>query len=99
MERQITNGTAADAFSPDEPCTRAQIVTFLWRAAGEPTPAGEDLPFRDVPEDAYYAQAVCWAVEQGITLGTDSTHFSPDRFCTRAEMVTFLHRAGTAPTD
>ena len=92
VERRITNGTAADAFSPDEQCTRAQIAAFLFRAAESPETAG-DLPFVDVPARAYYADAVRWAAEQGITNGTDSTHFSPRKTCTRAEIVTFLQRA------
>ena len=92
VERKITNGTAAGAFSPDEQCTRAQIAAFLFRAAESPETAG-DLPFVDVPARAYYADAVRWAVEQGITNGTDSTHFSPKKPCTRAEIVTFLQRA------
>ena len=91
VEQKITNGTAADAFSPDAQCTRAQIVTLLWRAAGSPEAAGE-LVFKDVSADAWYAPAVLWAVEQKITNGTDSTHFSPEKVCTRAEIVTFLQR-------
>ena len=88
----ITNGTAQDAFSPDAPCSRAEIVTFLHRAAGSPEAAGE-MRFADVPADAYYHGAVLWAVEQGVTKGTDSTHFSPEKTCSRAEIVTFLQRA------
>ena len=93
VEQKITNGTAADAFSPARQCTRSEIVTLLYRAAGSPETAGE-LPFADVPANAYFAPAVLWAVEQGITNGTDSTHFSPAKTCTRAEIVTFLQRAG-----
>ena len=92
VERQITNGTAADVFSPDATCTRAQIVTFLYRAAGTPDASGE-LRFTDVSADAWYAAAVLWAVEQEITNGTDATHFSPAKACTRAEIVTFLQRS------
>ena len=92
VEKKITNGTAADAFSPDQPCTRAQIVTLLHRAAGTPEASG-GLPFEDVRADAYYAGAVLWAVAQKITNGTDDTHFSPAKTCTRAEIVTFLQRA------
>ena len=91
-EKGVTNGTAPGAFSPDAPCSRAQIVTFLHRAAGSPEAAGE-LRFADVPNGAYYAGAVLWAVEQGVTKGTDSTHFSPEKTCSRAEIVTFLQRA------
>lgn len=92
VEKGVTNGTDATHFSPDANCTRAQIVTFLWRAAGSPEPRGVS-GFVDVAEDSYYAKAVAWAVEQGITNGTDTTHFSPDASCTRAQSVTFLYRA------
>ena len=95
----ITLGTGEDAFSPDAGCTRAEIVTFLWRAAGCPEPSGADSGFSDVPVDSYYAKAVLWAVEQGITLGTDADSFEPDAACPRAQIVTFLGRfakAGTA---
>jgi cell wall-associated NlpC family hydrolase len=91
VEQKITKGTAADAFSPDAECTRAQIVTFLYRAAMQPETSG-DMPFADVPADAYFAAAVRWAVRQNITKGTDGTHFSPAKACTRAEIVTFLQR-------
>ena len=89
---QITNGTGDSAFSPDVTCTRAQVVTFLWRAAGCPAPADSANPFADVPADAYYQQAVLWATEQGITKGTGDSAFSPDATCTRAQVVTFLWR-------
>ena len=92
VEQGITTGTTPDTFSPDDPCTRGQIVTFLWRAAGRPEPKAA-AAFTDVPADAYYAKAVAWAVEQGITLGTSSTTFSPDDPCTRGQAVTFLARA------
>ena len=92
VEQQITRGTAADTFSPDAQCTRAQIVALLCRAAGSPEVSGT-AAFKDVLADAYYAEAVLWAVENGITNGTDSSHFSPEKTCTRAEIVTFLHRA------
>lgn len=88
----ITAGTSATTFSPDAPCTRAQAVTFLWRAAGCPTPSSTGQPFSDVPEDAYYFNAVLWASEHHITLGTSDTAFSPDEKCTRAQIVTFLWR-------
>ena len=91
VEQKITNGTASDAFSPDAECTRAQIVTFLFRAAGSPESTG-DIAFEDVAADAWYAPAVRWAVEQEITNGTDSMHFSPEITCTRAAIVTFLQR-------
>ncbi len=94
VEQKITNGTASDAFSPNARCTRAQIVTLLYRAAGSPEASGKAV-FTDVSASAYYADAVRWAVEQGITNGTDSAHFSPDKTCTRAEIITFLYRAAT----
>ena len=93
----ITSGTDAVHFSPEQPCTRAQIVTFLWRAAGSPEPKTASS-FTDVSASAYYAKAVAWAVENGITTGTTTSTFSPDATCTRAQSVTFLYRAlkGTA---
>ena len=92
-ENDITGGTGDGRFSPDLTCTRAQIVTFLWRAAGKPEAAGSGTPFTDVPAEAYYAGAVQWAVEQGITLGTTDTTFSPHAPCTQAQVLTFLWRA------
>jgi hypothetical protein len=97
VKRGVTNGTDATHFSPENSCTRAEIVTFLWRAAGEPS-ASSDNPFVDVPAGAYYETAVRWAVENGITTGKDATHFDPDATCTRAEAVTFLWRAAGKPT-
>ena len=95
-EPQITNGIDASHFAPDNTCTRGQVVTFLWRAAGSPEPGGTNNPFKDVKSDAYYYKAVLWAVEQNITNGTGATTFSPDQGCTRGQVVTFLHRfAGT----
>lgn len=91
-EQGITGGTSADTFSPDASCTRAQMATFLWRAAGSPEPTDISSPFTDVTADAYYAKAVQWAVEQGITAGTSATTFSPDMACTRAQMTAFLYR-------
>ena len=88
----ITNGTTATTFSPNGHCTRAQMVTFLWRAAGCPEPMEETCIFTDVAEDAYYAKAVQWAYEQKITNGTSATTFSPDAECSRAQMATFLWR-------
>ena len=94
-ENGITGGTDATHFSPNAPCTRAQIVTFLWRAAGCPEP--ERLTsLSDVPADAYYAEAVRWAVSQGITKGTGDTTFSPNATCTRAQAMTFLYRSEQA---
>ena len=93
----ITTGTDAAHFSPDGICTRAQAVTFLWRAAGRPAPESRTMPFTDVPADSYYYDAVLWAVENGITKGTSSTTFSPDDTCTRAQIVTFLWRSEQSP--
>ena len=97
----ITNGTSATTFSPDEGCTRAQAVTFLWRVAGQPAPAERKNPFADVKEGTYYYDAVLWAAEKGITIGTSDTTFSPDDTCTRAQIVTFLWRreGKAAPTS
>ena len=108
-EKGITSGTDATHFSPNAACTRAQIVTFLWRAAGSPEPKGT-VSFADVSAGSYYAKAVAWAVENGITTGTGKSSFSPDATCTRAQAVTFLARAlnanasgkaefGDVPTD
>ena len=91
-EKGITSGTDATHFSPNAACTRAQIVTFLWRVAGSPEPKAMSS-FADVSTDAYYAKAVAWAVENGITTGTGDGKFSPDATCTRAQSVTFLFRA------
>ena len=91
VENGITDGTSDTTFSPNAPCTRAQIVTFLWRAQGKPS-AETSNPFADVAEDAYYTGAVLWAVENAITEGTSDAAFSPDADCTRAQTVTFLYR-------
>ena len=91
VENGITNGTSDTTFSPDAVCTRAQIVAFLWRAKGSPA-AGSGTRFADVAETAYYADAVLWAVKEGVTLGTSANAFSPDETCTRAQIVTFLWR-------
>lgn len=91
-ENGITGGTSATTFSPTVTCTRAQTVTFLWRAAGSPDPEGTNMPFTDVASDAYYYDAVLWAVENGITSGTSATTFSPNATVTRAQNVTFLWR-------
>ena len=95
-EKGVTSGADALHFSPNAPCTRAQIVTFLWRAAGSPAPKNMSS-FADVPADAFYAKAVAWAVENGITGGIGDAKFSPDATCTRAQAVTFLYRASGAP--
>lgn len=91
-ENEITVGTSATTFSPELTCSRAHIVSFLWRAAGYPS-AGTVNPFADVPENAYYINAMLWAVKQEITVGTTPSTFSPDEGCTRAQIVTFLYRA------
>ena len=91
VENGITKGTSSTTFSPDDTCTRAQIVTFLWRSEQSPA-AGSSNPFTDVSADAYYADAVLWAVKEAITTGTTRTTFSPDAECTRAQIVTFLWR-------
>ena len=97
VENGITTGVGNDLFAPEQPCTRAQIVTFLWRAAGSPEPKTASS-FTDVSASAYYAKAVAWAVENGITNGMTETTFAPDATCTRGQSVTFLYRAlkGTA---
>ena len=96
VAKKITGGIGNKLFGPNDPCTRAQIVTFLWRAAGSPGPKTMS-GFSDVPADSYYAKAVAWAVENGITGGTGDGKFSPDATCTRAQAVTFLYRASGAP--
>lgn len=93
----ITTGTSASTFSPNATCTRAQAVTFIWRAAGSPAPTRGVNPFTDVKPTAYYYNAVLWAVEQSITSGTTSTTFSPDSTVTRGQAVTFLHRNAGSP--
>jgi hypothetical protein len=90
VENGIISGTTNTTFSPNETCTRAQAVTFLWRENGEPSSQGST--FSDVANDAYYAKAVAWAVENGITVGTSTTTFSPNNNCTRGQIVTFLYR-------
>ena len=92
-EQEITAGTSATTFSPDKPCTRAELVTLLWRYAGSDVPESTENPFADVAEGKWYTQAVLWAAERTITAGTSATTFSPENPCTRAEVVTFLHRA------
>ena len=92
VEQGIASGVTGTAFAPGRGCTRAQLVTFLWRAEGSPAASGTH-DFRDVAEGAYYADAVAWAVESGVTQGTTSTTFEPGTTCTRAQIMTFLHRA------
>ena len=97
VENGITQGTDDTHFSPDGICTRAQAVTFLWRAAGSPEPETRTMPFTDVPVGSYYYDAVLWAVENGITKGTSDTTFSPDATCSRAQIVAFLWRSEKSP--
>jgi len=91
-EQKLCSGTGFQTFSPDKVCTRAEMVTFLWRSAGKPLAANRSHSFEDVDKDAYYYEALLWAVEQGITFGTSETTFSPDEGCTRGQMMTFLYR-------
>ena len=101
VENEITQGTSDTTFSPSASCTRAQMVTFLWRAAGKPEPTSTTTAFTDIDASAYYYKAVLWAFENGITLGTSDTTFSPDATVTRSQSVTFLFRAlsGAAGTE
>ena len=95
----ITTGVGDNLFAPEQPCTRAQIVTFLWRAAGSPEPKGAAVGMTDVVSGSYYEKAVAWAIENGVTTGTTITTFSPDATCTRAQAVTFLTRALNAKAE
>ena len=97
VENGITKGTTATTFSPNATCTRAQAVTFLWRAAGSPEPETRAMPFADIPVGSYYYDAVLWAVENGITKGTSDTTFTPNMTCTRAQIVAFLWRSEKSP--
>jgi len=93
VENGVTSGLSADTFGPDANCNRGQIVTFLWRAKGKPAPANDANPFTDVSANAYYYDAVLWAVEKGITTGLSADSFGPNSTCTRGQIVTFLYRA------
>lgn len=97
VENGITKGTTATTFSPNATCTRAQAVTFLWRASGSPEPETRAMPFADIPVGSYYYDAVLWAVENGITKGTSDTTFTPNMTCTRAQIVAFLWRSEKSP--
>ena len=97
VENGVTTGISASRFDPDGICTRAQAVTFLWRAAGSPAPRSRTMPFTDVPAGSYYYDAVLWAVENGITKGTSDTTFSPNMTCSRAQIVAFLWRSEKSP--
>ncbi len=92
VTHKITAGTSDTSFSPNQSCTRAQVVTFLWRAAGTPEPVGSANPFRDVKQSDYFYKAVLWAVENNVTAGTSPVTFEPSATCTRAQVVTFLCR-------
>ena len=92
VENGITNGVSSNMFAPNDPCTRAQIVTFLWRAGGSPAVSGNSA-FSDVASDAYYAAAVAWAEKNGVTGGIGSGLFGSDNTCTRAQIVTFIYRS------
>ncbi len=96
VENGITTGTSKTTFSPEDSCTRAQVVTFLWRTAGEPAPQKSDNPFSDVPKGQYYYKAVLWAVENGVTTGISKTAFGPDMPCIRGQIVTFIYRYMTS---
>lgn len=93
VKNKIAYGSSDSTFSPDDPCTRSEIVTFLWRAMGQPAPASEENPFTDVDASSPYYEAILWAVENGITSGASATTYEPDAACTRAQAVTFLYRA------
>lgn len=97
VEKRVTSGLTATKFGPDEICTRAQAVTFLWRAAGSPEPVHTEMAFKDVKEGSYYYKPVLWAVEENITTGLNAESFGPDEFCTRGQIVTFLWRSQGSP--
>ena len=92
VENDVAKGVSETAFAPNDNCTRAQIVTFLWRAAGSPEPTASEMAFTDVKADSYYYKAVLWAVENGVTTGASATTFDPAGDCTRGQIVTFLYR-------
>ena len=92
-EQGITAGISDTVFSPDAICSRAQAITFLWRAAGAPVPKNGTMPFTDVTKDSYFYDAVLWAVENGITYGMTESIFGSDEICTRAQDITFLYRS------
>lgn len=98
VEKEITTGTDETHFSPESSCTRAQVMTFLWRAAGKPEPSSDQTAFVDVPEDAYYRKAVLWGAEKGITSGVDETHFAPNDTITRGQAVTLLYNYCQKPS-
>lgn len=93
VQNGVTGGTSPNTFSPENPCTRAQIVTFIWAANGKPEPVSQNNPFEDVKTDDWYYTAVLWAAENGITGGIGDGKFGPDQTCTRAQIAMFLYRA------
>ena len=97
VDKGVTNGLTDTTFGPNASCTRAQMVTFLWRAAGSPEPTATTTAFTDIDANEYYYKAVLWAVEKGITTGTTETTFSPNATVTRAQTVTFLYRYAGSP--
>jgi len=97
VDKKVTSGKTATTFAPDDSCTRAQAVTFLWRAAGSPEPTASEMTFTDVKADSYYYKAVLWAVENKITSGMSDTLFAPDATCSRSQIVTFLYRMQNSP--
>ena len=99
VAKDVTTGTDETHFSPKVPCTRAQMVTFLWRASGSPEPAGDASKFTDVAAGSYYEKAVAWAIENGITKGVSETEFAPNDTVTRAQTVTFLYRYAGASAE
>lgn len=99
IENQITNGIDSTHFGPDKSCTRGQVVTFLWRAAGCPEPKSSNNPFKDVKTSDYFYKPILWAVENGVTAGTSKTEFSPNATCSSAHILTFLYRAAGVGTD
>ena len=99
VEKGVTEGVSETSFAPNEPCTRGQAVTFLWRAAGSPAPESQEMPFTDVAESSPYAKAILWAAENGVTKGVTETTFAPNQPCTRGQIVTFLYRSQGAPAQ
>ncbi len=97
VENGVTSGMGDNRFGPLHPCTRGQVVTFLWRAAGSPSPSSDSNPFVDVGTDDYFYTPVLWAVENGITAGVGANRFGPNQTCTRAQIVTFLWKSQNAP--
>ena len=97
VDKAVTSGKTVTTFAPNESCTRAQAVTFLWRAAGSPEPTATEMAFTDVKADSYYYKAVLWAVENGITSGMSDTLFAPNATCSRSQIVTFLYRMEKSP--